>query len=92
MKHCVSQCSLGRVPHDSCHTTRIRQGDVDISREGRAHSPQIIISFEKTKWLQIHFNPAKKPCFTAQLVRLWTPRALVMRFWHVWLKLATGCS
>jgi hypothetical protein len=43
MKQCVSQCSLGRVPHDCRHTTRIRQGRVYISREGRAYSPQIII-------------------------------------------------
>jgi hypothetical protein len=43
MKQCVSQCSLGRVPHDCRHTTRIRQGIAHISREGRADSPQIII-------------------------------------------------
>jgi hypothetical protein len=34
MKQCVSQCSLGRVPHDCRYTTRIRQGSVYISREG----------------------------------------------------------
>jgi hypothetical protein len=28
MKQCVSQCSLGRVPHDCRYTTRIRQGSV----------------------------------------------------------------
>jgi hypothetical protein len=43
MKQCVSQCSLGRVPHDCRYTTRIRQGSVYISRKGRAYSPQIII-------------------------------------------------
>jgi hypothetical protein len=43
MKQCVSQCSLGRVPHDCRYTTRIRQGSVYISREGWAYSPQIII-------------------------------------------------
>jgi hypothetical protein len=30
MKQCVSQCSLGRVPHDCRYTTRIRQGSVYI--------------------------------------------------------------
>jgi hypothetical protein len=26
MKQCVSQCSLGRMPHDGCYATRTRQG------------------------------------------------------------------
>jgi hypothetical protein len=30
MKQCVSQCSLGKVPHDCRYTTRIRQGIVHI--------------------------------------------------------------
>jgi hypothetical protein len=31
------------MPHDGCYATRISQGSVYISRDGRAHSPQIII-------------------------------------------------